>query len=345
MSAVIWWLTLTLIAVSSAVIDGCLPSDRAALLAFRAALREPYLGIFNTWTGSDCCHWYGVSCDPKTYRVDEINLAGESDDLIFRQAHRSGYMTGNISHAICRLKYLSSITITDWKGITGDIPRCISSLPFLQILDLTGNRISSPIPGNIGRLRWLTFLSLADNLIYGRIPPSITKLTNLMHLDLRQNQLSGRIPRQFGQLKMLSRALLSHNRLAGWIPHSISEIYRLADFDLSSNQLSGPIPDWLGKMEVLSTLNLDGNKISGTIPGSLLNSRILNLNLSRNALNGNIPDSFGPRSYFITLDLSYNNLEGTIPKSLASAGYIGSMDVSHNHIRGQIPPGSPFDHL
>jgi len=339
--SMVWYLTLTLLAVSPAVIEGCPPSDRAALLAFKAALHEPYLGIFTSWTGNDCCHnWYGVSCDPETHRVADITLRGESEDPIFQRAHRTGYMTGYISRAICSLTRLSSIIIADWKGISGEIPTCVTSLPFLRILDLIGNKISGEIPYDIGRLQRLTVLNFADNLISGSIPPSITNLTSLMHLDLRNNRLSGGLPRNFGRLGMLSRALLSRNQLSGPIPASLSQIYRLSDLDLSLNRISGPIPDSLGRMAVLATLNVDGNRITGKIPASLFSSGIGNLNLSQNALDGYIPDVFGPRSYFTVLDL-----KGPIPKSLSSASYIGHMDLSHNHLCGRIPAGSPFDHL
>ncbi|KAF2317724.1 hypothetical protein GH714_039673 [Hevea brasiliensis] len=327
-------------------VNSCPPSDRAALLAVKAALREPYLGIFNSWTGTDCCYkWYGVSCDPETHRVADLNLRGESEDPIFRKAGRSGYMTGTISTSICKLERLSSLIIADWKGISGEIPRCITSLPFLRILDLIGNRLSGDLPADIGRLQRLTVLNVADNLISGEIPRSLTNLSSMMHLDLRSNRISGPLPVNFGRLRMLSRALLSHNYISGSIPTSISNIYRLADLDLSLNRLSGTIPPSLGRMAVLATLNLDANKLSGVIPASLFNSGISNLNLSKNAFEGYLPDVFSVRSYFTVLDLSYNGFRGPIPKSLSAASYIGHLDLSHNHLCGKIPAGAPFDHL
>ncbi|CAK8561138.1 unnamed protein product [Lathyrus sativus] len=33
------------------------PSDRVALLAFRAAFHDPYLSIFNSWTDTDWESW------------------------------------------------------------------------------------------------------------------------------------------------------------------------------------------------------------------------------------------------------------------------------------------------
>lgn len=343
-------LPLILLTVFLAVISGvsaCSPSDKAALLALKSSLNEPYLGIFASWTGDNCCtNWYGVSCDPTTRRVTDISLRGESEDPILVKAGRSGYMTGSINPAICQLDTLSTLVIADWKGISGQLPSCITSIASLRVLDLVGNKLSGKIPDDIGNLQKLTVLNLADNAVSGEIPSSLVRLSSLKHLDLSNNQLSGKIPADFGNLKMLSRALLRGNKLTGSIPDSIGNMYRLADLDLSMNQISGPIPDILGKMLVLSTLNLDSNLLSGKIPSTLLSNTGMGiLNLSRNALGGNIPDVFGSKSYFMALDLSYNNLKGPIPGSLSSSAYIGHLDLSHNHLCGPIPVGSPFDHL
>ncbi|KAK2382180.1 DNA damage-repair/toleration protein DRT100 [Trifolium repens] len=341
--------TLELLSVSPA--ESCPPSEWAALMSFKAALNEPYFGIFHSWRGTNCCYnWYGISCDPTTHRVAEITLRGLTVGDNHRHYRRtktmeSGYMTGHISPSICNLTQLSSITISDWKGILGNIPECITTLNFLQIIDLSGNHISGKIPYEMGRLTQLTMLNLADNHISGKIPNTLINLFNLMQLDLRNNALEGPIPGNIGKLKKLNRALLSHNQINGRIPRSFSNIYGLADLDLSLNKLSGPIPFSLGQMSVLDSLNLKYNNLTGRIPKTLLASRVSHLDLSRNALRGPIPDVFSETSYFINLDLSYNHLNGLIPKSMALALYIGHVDFSHNRLFGRIPTVPSLRHL
>lgn len=334
-------------ALVSTTVDSCSPSDLAALKAVKASLTESHLGLFNSWTGTDCCvNWYGVSCNPATRRIVDINLRGESEDPILSKSGQSGFMSGSIAPEICNLDSLTTLVLADWKGITGEIPQCLTSLSSLRVLDLIGNQISGGIPADIGNLKMLRVLNLADNKITGEIPASFVNLAGLMHLDLSNNKISGKIPAGFSKLGMLSRALLSRNQLTGSIPESIGNMPRLADLDLSRNQISGWIPDRLGKMKVLSTLNLDSNLISGALPWSLLSNRGLGiLNLSRNSIEGNIPDVFHADSYFMALDLSFNKLKGPIPGSLSSAKYIGHLDLSHNHLCGNIPVGNPFDHL
>ncbi|GMP41814.1 hypothetical protein CsSME_00011782 [Camellia sinensis var. sinensis] len=279
------FISLLIILAVASTVNSCPPSDRSALMDFKASLTEPYLGLLNSWTGSDCCkNWYGISCDPTTGRVADISLRGESEDPIFEKAGRTGFMTGSISPSICALDRLTTLIVADWKGITGEIPKCITSLSHLRILDVIGNKISGQLPADIGRLSRLTVLNVADNVISGPIPTSIVNLQSLMHLDLSNNKLSGAIPADLGKLTMMSRALLSRNQLTGSIPTSIANIYRLADLDLSVNQISGPIPAQLGSMRVLSTLKLDSNQISGQIPAETLSRVTFRMFSDRNLI-------------------------------------------------------------
>lgn len=81
------YIAAVIIAAVSIIVDGCPPSDRAVLMAFKQALSEPHIGIFNSWVGADCCkNWYGVSCDATNKRVAGINLHGKSEDPIFQKA-------------------------------------------------------------------------------------------------------------------------------------------------------------------------------------------------------------------------------------------------------------------
>ncbi|KAJ6825893.1 putative DNA-damage-repair/toleration protein DRT100 [Iris pallida] len=349
------FLLLLLLSATSSSSSGssCSPSDRAALLSVRSSLVDPYLSLFSSWNSSnpDCCRsWYGVACDPSTGRVVDLSLRGESTDPILTRFGRSsgGLMSGSLSPSLCALSSLTSLVIADWKQISGPIPSCLpSSLRSLRHLDLVGNRLTGPIPPDVGAMSSLRVLNLADNLLTGPIPSSLSaRLLDLRHLDLSNNRLTGPLPWDLGSLRMLSRALLSRNQLSGPLPPSLSDLNRLADLDLSSNQLSGAIPAAYGSMPVLSTLNLDCNRLSGPIPATLLASRGIGiLNLSRNALEGAVPDVFGQRSYFMVLDLSHNSLSGRLPATLRSAAYIGHLDLSHNRLCGPIPAGSPFDHL
>ncbi|XP_071702739.1 receptor-like protein EIX2 [Rutidosis leptorrhynchoides] len=79
--------------------------------------------------------------------------------------------------------------------LTGEVPGEISSLLSLIALNLSRNGLTGPIPKDIGQLRWLDFLDLSRNNLMGVIPTSLSQLSNLGVLDLSFNNLSGRIPK------------------------------------------------------------------------------------------------------------------------------------------------------
>ncbi|KAK4370304.1 hypothetical protein RND71_009779 [Anisodus tanguticus] len=243
------YITILLLGIISAV-HSCPPPDRAALLAFRAALNEPHLGIFNSWKGYDCCHgWYGVSCDPITHRVGDINLRGESEDPLFEKAHRTGYMTGTISPAICKLERLSSLTIADWKGITdirnnsiyGTLPTNFGKLRMLSRALLSRNRLSGSIPPSLGNMHVLATLNLDGNNISGTIPPSLMN-SRINILNLSKNTIEGYIPDSFDERSYFMVMDLSYNKLKGRIPKSISSATFVGHLDVSHNHLCGQIP-------------------------------------------------------------------------------------------------------
>ncbi|CAN1181020.1 DNA damage-repair/toleration protein DRT100 [Linum perenne] len=68
-------------------------------------------------------------------------------------------MIGTYSPSVCKLKHLSSLAIADWKGISGDIPLCLVTLPFLSVLYLIENRLTGHLPSDTGRLHRLTVLN------------------------------------------------------------------------------------------------------------------------------------------------------------------------------------------
>ncbi|KAK8491673.1 hypothetical protein V6N13_029801 [Hibiscus sabdariffa] len=78
-------------------------------------------------------------------------------------------------------------------NLTGEFPKELCNLAFLDTLNFSRNRLSGNIPDNIDDLRLLEFLDLSFNNFSGPIPPSLSSLTLLNHLKLSYNNLSGRI--------------------------------------------------------------------------------------------------------------------------------------------------------
>ncbi|WP_425153040.1 leucine-rich repeat domain-containing protein [Candidatus Palauibacter sp.] len=135
---------------------------------------------------------------------------------------------------------------------------------------LLRNALTGPIPPELGNLRRLRRLELAQNILMGPLPTSLGDLSSLRQLHLYQNRLTGSIPEELGRLSDLTYVRLEDNRLTGSIPSSLGRLSRLQQLLLDRNDLSGSIPPELSGMASLRELGLGGNaRLSGALPGSL----------------------------------------------------------------------------
>lgn len=101
-----------------------------------------------------------------------------------------------------------------WEGVT-----CASNIVTgvrLHSMDLPGM-----IPSEIGILKNLTSLDLAENQLFGTIPEALYKLTQLNEIYLYKNKLTGTISPSIGNLTALAKLHLSHNNLSGSIPETM----------------------------------------------------------------------------------------------------------------------------
>ena len=230
----------------------------------------------------------------------------------------------------------------------GKIPKELGNLGKLEVLILSGNRLTGPIPPELGSLANLTRLNLGDNELSGWITPELGSLDNLTDLKLNDNQLTGPIPPALGNLTELKVLDLSSNRLdsgavKGGIPSKLGDLTNLQELDLSHNQLTRQIPTALGNLRGLRELNLSHNQLFGTIPselGGLLTVRasLRNLNLSHNYLDREIPVELGRLINLETLDISHNSLAGAIPKSLGNLVNLEFMYIHANpSLSGCVP--------
>ncbi|WOL06600.1 putative inactive receptor kinase [Canna indica] len=180
-----------------------LASDRAALLAFRAAVS----GVTRRWNASETspCGWYGVSCSSN--RVIELRLPGS-------------YLLGRVPPGtLGNLTALVTLSLR-YNLLTGTLPPDFASLAALRSLHLQNNRFSGEIPPVVFALRQLVRLNLGGNSFDGGVPMAFNNLTGLTMLLLDRNRLSGEIP--LLRLPRLNQFNVSFNQLNGSIPASLS---------------------------------------------------------------------------------------------------------------------------
>ncbi|KAI3748944.1 hypothetical protein L6452_12402 [Arctium lappa] len=112
-------------------------------------------------------------------------------------------------------------------------------LYLVTTLDLSGNKLTGPIPGELMGLLGLRWLNLSGNHLTGRIPEAIGEMALLESLDLSVNELDGRIPSSMSRLTTLNWLNLSSNKLTGEIPTS-TQLQSFNESSFMANTLCGP---------------------------------------------------------------------------------------------------------
>ncbi|XP_049931679.1 probable LRR receptor-like serine/threonine-protein kinase At1g07650 [Nymphaea colorata] len=263
------------------------------------------------------------------------------------------YCNGTICH-------VTSIVLKG-QGLPGTLPRDLSGLPYLGELDLTRNYLYGSIPPEWGKLR-LVNVSLMSNRLSGPIPKELGDMITLKNITLEDNEFSGPLPPEIGNLKNLVRLILSSNYFTGPLPATMKELTNMTDFRISDNGFSGKLPEFIFTWTSLTRLQIQGTSLTGPIPsniGALENltqlimsdikgtgssfpdiSQLMNLTiliLRSCNISGEIPDYIGQIKNLKTLDLSFNNLYGGIPNSLNDHKKLQQLFLTSNYLSGSIP--------
>ncbi|KAF8100970.1 hypothetical protein N665_0212s0014 [Sinapis alba] len=172
------------------------------------------------------------------------------------------------------------------------LPLSLSSsanLKLLEVLDLSENSFSSPIPNWLFDLTSLRKLFLQRGDLEGSIPSGFKKLKLLETLDLSNNRLTGEIPAALGYLPLLKYLDLSINDQQGQTHRSLDALSknkgnRLVYLNLRFNKLNGTLPESLGALRNLQILDLSSNSFTGSLPASL--EELVDLNLMENKWEG-----------------------------------------------------------
>ena len=183
-----------------------------------------------------------------------------------------------------KTNWLSDKPLDEWKGVS------TTGTGRVNNLSLELNRLSGPIPAEIGNLTFLGSLYLYSNQLSGVLPSEVGNLSNLVNLEINHNRLSGQIPSELGDLSRLRNLRLHSNQLSGSLPSELGNLTNLTTLYLGGNQLTGSIPAELGNLTRLTTLSLANNRLTGSIPAELDSlTNLTHLYLSGNQLKGCIP--------------------------------------------------------
>ena len=157
--------------------------------------------------------------------------------------------------------WLTDAPLGDWYGVDVDGQGRVVRL---LVLD---NKLTGPIPPELGNLASLTRLDLGYNNLSGPIPREIGNLPGLRQLVLIYNDLTGPIPSELGNLASLSALWLRDNNLSGIVPAELGDLVGLTELSLQNNALSGPIPHSFLQLDRLRQFFIGGNG-SLCVPGT-----------------------------------------------------------------------------
>lgn len=183
----------------------CRQDQRDALWEFKSEFHLSGMAAnekTQTWrNNSDCCSWDGITCDPKTGNVLDLNLWSSSLNGPLRS-----------SSGLFKLQYLQS-------------------------LNLSSNNLAGILPDSIGNLKYLKDLSISECNLFGKLPSSLGNLSDLTHLELDGNGFTGEPPVSIRNLKQLTKLLIASSKLSGNFHHALLNLTELTAINLVSNQL------------------------------------------------------------------------------------------------------------
>ena len=195
--------------------------------------------------------------------------------------------------------WLTDAPLGDWHGVT------TAGLGRVAGLDLRSNKLTGPIPEELGNLPYLEEIYLRGNQFSGCIPNRLR--------DVRKRDLSMLGRPYCGTISIDRAALVAfYNATDG------------SNWTNSANWLTdAPLGDWQGVTTDATTgrvvgLDLAGNNLTGPIPHELgdLGNVLLVLDLSNNQLSGPIPAELGNLAYLEAIHLGGNQFSGCIPSGL-----------------------------
>ncbi|KAK4884114.1 hypothetical protein RN001_000385 [Aquatica leii] len=191
----------------------------------------------------------------------------------------------------------------------------LRSVPELDRLDLSGNKLKALDVDSFKGLYNLSFVDLSNNLINKMSPSTFTKLPQLRTLRLRGNHLT---------INAISK---------------LDSILTVEELDISSNALVGPLDSHtFPKMQSLKYLQLAHNSFTSIKMGCLEGlTNLTALSLQHNQIDVIEDHAFIYVSKLIDLDLSHNRIVAVSGASLSHLPYLNNLDLRHNFLRALTP--------
>lgn len=208
------------------------------------------------------------------------------------------------------------------------------SLKYLQILDLSGNRIKAIEEGIFEGCENLKELYLNHNRFTSIPVTSLNGPTALKVLELRRNRIGILKRRNFHNLKALERIDLSYNLISTIEGESLENLEHLRALKLTHNRLSKFNSDVFQGAYNLEQLDLSENLIT-EFPEAAMKvfNGLKHLNLSSNLIQNLDNSMFSSLVHLYVLDVSRNNIPNIVPGTFLGLKQLRTLDISVNSLR------------
>ena len=311
---------------SCAPVDGASVNERAVLINLYNVMGGQYWQSATNWLNPSVsvCQWQGISCTADS--VSGINLRNNG---LTKAPPRDLFSLPNLR--VLDLS-LNAIDFNFGDAVFAsllevlDLSQCdVQSLDGIASLALTNIRKLSvasnyldQLPADIFALTSLEELDISHNRFTGSLSGNIGFLSNLVRLKCFGNSFSGQFPPEIGNLVKLEELLCAENSFTGVLPDELNNLSQIQKLSLhqttSSSGIGGNLPAFTGLQQLVS-LQLDGNFLEGSLPEDFLaNTRRGNdqveLLLGDNMLSGVVPSAWGSRFSRLFLDLTGNKITG-----------------------------------
>ncbi|KAF8409133.1 hypothetical protein HHK36_005206 [Tetracentron sinense] len=184
--------------------------------------------------------------------------------------------------------------------LSGTIPSKWASTQ-LEYLSVIVNRLSGPIPKELGNFTTLKYLSLEANQFFGALPSELGDLINIQSITLNSNNFTGELPMSLANLTKLTE-LISSNSFTGKIPDFIKNWRQLDKLEIQASGLEGPIPASISSLDKLSELRISDLNGEGSVFPPLRNMTVLTKLMLRNCnISGQIPQDIAVLAKLKTL--------------------------------------------